>query len=136
MDLIFPSERDFDNWNKQKKELNYTTKSLPNFVEKEVWWTTQGINIGDEIYGKPPIFTRPAIIIRKYNKRLFFGALMSTKAKANKYYIPICVNKKVVFVIISQLRTLSSKRLCSRIGEINDEDFRHIADTIKRLCLP
>ncbi|MEK7104887.1 MAG: hypothetical protein AAB868_02505 [Patescibacteria group bacterium] len=40
-------EKDFDNWNKRKKEIN---SEEPNFYhEKEIRWCSLGINIGNEI---------------------------------------------------------------------------------------
>ena len=44
-------EKDFDNWNIQKKRAQ-AIKERPMFKEREVWWCTLGVNIGDEQDGK------------------------------------------------------------------------------------
>ena len=38
-------EKEFDQWNKEKKEKD-TGTMWPAFYEREVWWAHVGINIG------------------------------------------------------------------------------------------
>ena len=44
-------EKDFDGWNKEKKNVNNNgTQKL--FHEREIWWASFGVNIGREQDGK------------------------------------------------------------------------------------
>ena len=40
-------DKDFDSWNKEKKEIN-SHDELVLFHEREIWWCSIGINVGDE----------------------------------------------------------------------------------------
>lgn len=44
-------QKDFDSWNEQKKQLENTQKTVL-FKEREIWWTSIGVNIGNESCGK------------------------------------------------------------------------------------
>lgn len=87
--------KDFGNWNIRKKDLDRRTSRPPFFKEKEVWWLSIGVNIGYEEDGKGRNFARPVLILRKFNNQLFLGIPLSTKTKANIYYIEfVNQNKK------------------------------------------
>ena len=59
--------KDFDKWNKNKKELE--NASIKKYVHpKEIWWCSLGVNIGAEIDGKNENFERPIIVMKVYNK--------------------------------------------------------------------
>jgi mRNA interferase MazF len=72
--------KEFDNWNEQKKCL-HKIEQLPMFSEREVWWCSLGVNVGDEQDGKGENFTRPVLVLKKFNRNLFVGVPMSTKIK-------------------------------------------------------
>ena len=111
-------EKDFDSWNKKKKELHLASHEPPFFKERDVWWTSIGTNLGYEEDGKGEHFVRPVLIIKKFNRYLFLGFPMSTKLKDNKYYLPITLQGKTVSVLISQIRIISSKRLWNKFASI------------------
>lgn len=43
--------KNFDEWNIIKKQIEKTDK-IVEFSETEIWWTSIGLNIGDEEDGK------------------------------------------------------------------------------------
>lgn len=45
-----------------------------------------GQNIGFEQNGKGDNFVRPVIILKKFNKNMFFGIPLSTQIKDGKFY--------------------------------------------------
>ena len=63
--------KDFDKWNKKKKEINY---SIQNILPKirEVWWLSIGLNVGVEEDGKNNNFKRPVLVIKVFNRQCFF----------------------------------------------------------------
>ena len=61
--------KDFDNWNKEKKILESTANETLVFHEREIWWCSIGLNVGDEQDGKNDYFERPVLVIRKFNKK-------------------------------------------------------------------
>jgi mRNA interferase MazF len=73
-------EKDFDSWSSLKKRLD-SLDNLPFFNEKEIWWCSIGLNIGSEIYRKGKTFTRPVLILRKFNKSSFLAVFINDKSK-------------------------------------------------------
>lgn len=96
----------------------------------EVYWCALGENIGDEENGKGDAFTRPVLIIKKFNNNIFWGIPMSTKLKDNKYYIRVILKNTPQSVMISQLRVLDVKRLEQYIGYISRNDFHKVRSSL------
>lgn len=57
-------QKDFDNWNKEKKNIN-TRKELIFYRQREIWWCALGINIGFEQDGSDIEYRRPVLILTK-----------------------------------------------------------------------
>lgn len=118
-------EKNFDSWNIEKKKIhNQETKVL--FHEREIWWCSIGLNIGDEQDGKNELFERPVLVIKKFNNRLAWVLPLSTKAKAGPYYFIFNHDGKDFSVILSQLRLVSGYRFQRRIRKIRVELFDEI----------
>jgi mRNA interferase MazF len=83
--------------------------------------------------GKGPNFTRPVLIVKKFSKYLFLGLPLSTKLKDNIYYYPITLKGNTVSVLISQLRTFSSKRILNKIGELDSKDYQSVLKHLKKV---
>lgn len=116
--------KDFDSWNKIKKELSEGKRVY--FYKGEVWFTSIGKNIGDEEDGKNFSFERPVLIVRKFNNNIFLGVpLTSNEKKEGKYY-----HKLISFPgstgILSQIRLFDAKRLLRLMGKINNEELKDI----------
>jgi mRNA interferase MazF len=45
-----------------------------------------GLNMDDEQDGKGSEYVRPVLIIKKFNKNLFWGCAISSKLKSNNLY--------------------------------------------------
>ena len=110
-------QKDFDNWNQLKPKLD-ATKKMPTFQEREIWWCSIGINIGNEEDGKSEMFSRPILIIRKFNDIIFWGLPLTTAIKDNRYYYKISFQGKNVCAMLSQLKMLDSRRLTTKIGQL------------------
>ncbi len=101
-------------------------RSQPTFKEGELWWCSIGMNIGVEIYGKGDRFTRPVIVLRKFNANSFFGIPLTTKLKYGKWYVPMEHGGTESRAIISQARIFDGKRLVGKMGALNKADFQRI----------
>ena len=118
-------EKDFDSWNILKKKLDENKKS-PFFKARDVWWCSIGLNVGDEENGKSQFFSRPVLVIRKFNSRLFLGLPLTTQVKENKYYHKITFKNAQQCAMMSQLRILESRRMRSRMGDLPKGQFEEI----------
>jgi len=127
--------KDFDNWNEKKKTLNDALSKAPYFKEREIWWLSIGVNVGYEEDGKSNAFSRPVLVIRKFNRNLFLGVPLSTRVKVSPFYIFIIFDNRPMAVMISQLRVFSSKRLLGEMGKLEDVYYQNILSRIRELFL-
>lgn len=113
----------FVNWTKKKIRL-HTAEPEVFCHEREIWWCSLGANIGFEQDGKGDEYRRPILVIRRFNKSIFWGVPLTTKTKEGKYYYAIDLGDGLHrMVILSQLRLLDSKRLADKIGMLPKEQF-------------
>lgn len=132
-------EKDFKSWHSLKSRIN-TSQQLPTFKERELWWCSVGVNIGHEIDGKNQYFNRPVIVIRKFNKHIFWGVPLTTKFKDNPFYFPIDFtghekHPRKRYAMISHLRLYDSKRLHDKIGRLSYDQFEALQFALAGLII-
>lgn len=118
-------QKDFDTWNDMKK---FTDGRPDNFGvhEREIWWTSFGVNVGVEIDGKNKYFDRPALILRKFNRQMVWILPTTRQVKDEKFHEKFSFDGATYFVAITQIRTVSTKRLLRKIGMVSQEDFDRV----------
>ncbi len=123
-----------DTWNNLKKIIQEKKKRL-FFKNGEVWWAYLGKNIGSEQDGKNTTFTRPIVIIKKFNNHLFWAIPLTTQVKNNKYHCKISFGtpEKESYAMISQLRLMDGKRLKNKLGRINSFHAKNLKEKITNL---
>lgn len=63
-------KKDFDKWIRVKKQIDKQNK-LRSIKEGDIWWSSVGENVGNEICGKGDAYTRPVLVFKKLNERNF-----------------------------------------------------------------
>jgi mRNA interferase MazF len=117
--------KDFDKWNAYQKTLD--KQEFDGFCrEREVWWCALGVNIGSEQDGKNNGFERPALILKKISDELLLVAPFTSKLIKNRYRVDVKSTGKDSQAMLSQFRTISSKRLLKRIGYVKTDTFNII----------
>ena len=107
------------------KYKNTKTKTVKRFSA----WTKLKRKINDQGAipdGKNENFDRPVLIVKGFSRYLFWGIPLSTTPKRGQYYHPIVVNGNVSTVLLSQLRTLDTRRFIRKYGMLNHKDFAEI----------
>lgn len=115
-------EKDFTSWHKVKTEIQ-TKQSSATFQKRDIWWCRLGVNVGDEEDGKGANFNRPVLVVRKFNKRIFWGLPLTTQIKENPNYHKINFKNKIQCVMLTQLKLLDNKHLMTHMGKITMEQF-------------
>ena len=92
----------FTRWLKLKIIIHHSDLGERYFHEREIWWASIGANIGFEQNGKNENYERPVLIIKKFNKEIFWGLPLTSKEKSGKYYFATEYNQRKSFVILSQ----------------------------------
>ncbi len=117
-------EKDFDGWNKIKKETN--EKVLPEeffFYEREIWWSCLGVNIGREQDGQGDDFERPIIILKVLSPDTLIAVPLSTKKRIARFQVTITFGNLINYGLLDQIRVIDSKRLLRKIGMVKNSEF-------------
>ncbi len=110
--------KDFNKWNNFKKNIEVKNKNIYANLG-EVWWSNLGINIGSESCGKNNFFERPVLVIKVFNSNLLLVIPLTTRYKDISMHIELNINNKKSFLMLEQIRVISSKRLTRKINRIN-----------------
>ncbi len=129
------ASKDYWGWTARKITLN-DGRARPYFHERQVWWTAIGHNIGDEEDGKGNNFTRPVLIIKKFNRSLFYGIPLSTNLKTGKYYHTLTIRGKKRVALLSHMRDYDAKRLLNVLEVITEVEYFHLLLAVILLLKP
>ncbi|MBQ6438337.1 type II toxin-antitoxin system PemK/MazF family toxin [bacterium] len=122
----------FDQWNEKKKILQERAVNY-NFKERQVWWCKIGKNLGSEEYGKGENFIRPVLVVKKFNKKFFLGIPLSTKIHTGSWYRVFNFQKREIVALLAQTRAFSVKRLDHILGEVTNNDYQTIVNSLINL---
>ena len=129
--------KDFHGWHTLKQNLdNRQGASVPTIKEREIWWCSIGVNVGDEEDGHNELYNRPVLIVRKFNARIFWGVAMTTQMKDDPHYLEIDIKGCKRCVMLSHLRLYDSKRLLShksKMGKLSPKQFEAVKTALKDL---
>lgn len=126
-------EKDFQTWHKDKSDM-HEEKERPHFHEREIWFTSLGVNIGFEEDGKGRRFLRPVLVFKKFNNESFWGIPITKRIKTGKYYFSLNIEGRGLNnLILSQLRMMDAKRLHYKIGVMNEDNYREVKQKLKHL---
>jgi len=130
-------EKEFDKWNEIKKKIQQSNK-IWTIKPREIYWVKIGKNIGYEMYGKDEEFLRPVLILKRFNKYSFLGIPLTSIEKNNDFYVKVTPYKKdkKSFVIISQIRFFSTKRIKSKFSKISQQEFENILEKVSKIVMP
>jgi len=125
--------KEFDKWNEVKKNVD-NRKKIINFKEREIFWARIGENVGFEQNGKGSEFSRPLLIVRKLNKRLFLGVPLTTSIRDGSYFYQFSfLDNQISTALLVQARVFDIKRVDKKIGMINKDDFIKLKEKLKNL---
>ncbi|HTH92922.1 MAG TPA: type II toxin-antitoxin system PemK/MazF family toxin [Candidatus Paceibacterota bacterium] len=124
--------KDFDRWNGLKKKIDQRNRK-PYAHSREIWWCSLGINIGVETDGKNDYFERPVLIIKVYNKESLLVLPITSKENNDPFHFEIHFKNITTWIKLTQLRTISTKRLYRKIRTLDQETFTVLISKIKEL---
>ncbi len=126
-------KKKFLEWIKIKEFLHFK-KNPAGFNEQEIWWANIGENIGHEENGKDTRFVRPFVVIKKFNGNLLFDIPCSSIIKKSEYYHLITIEEPgfETNALLSQARTISSKRLVGMINKMSSDSFRELKTALTK----
>ena len=127
--------KNFDKWNNLKRETNQKEKIL-YFHPRQIWFIRLGQNVGFEQDGKGNEYLRPVIVLKKFNRRVFWAVPLTTNLKQGNLYFPVNNSGgKRAMAILSQIRLIDAKRLKYKIGDIEKNVFAELKKAIAEILL-
>ncbi|MBX4198640.1 type II toxin-antitoxin system PemK/MazF family toxin [Candidatus Parcubacteria bacterium] len=126
-------DKEFDKWNELKKKIEADTSKPDRFPKcGEVWMSNLGRNIGFEQNGSGNNFSRPVLVVTKFNNHMFWCIPLSTKQKRFDFYFNYTdPDDKKVSAILAQMRLVSVKRLKRKLYDINSDELEKIKNKLK-----
>ena len=67
----------FRAWHKLKYKISHNSDLPLGYKERDIWWLSLGHNVGVEEDGKGEMFNRPVLVVKGFNKDLFWGVPLS-----------------------------------------------------------
>ena len=119
-------------WCNTKQHIECSNTML-NIRIRGVYWVSVGENIGYEQNGKNKNFERPVLVVRVFNKNMFFGVPLTSarKNKKSNYYFSLMHKGKEYFAILPQARLFSTKRILRFIRKIEISEFKELKDQLR-----
>jgi mRNA interferase MazF len=125
--------KNFLEWIGLKEKLHNNISKPPLVREGDLWWISLGENIGSEMNGKSGLFSRPVVIIKKLAHGFYLVSPTTSKPHEGTWYVKIEFANKETFVCLHQIRTVDYRRLSTRMGQIDSDDFFLIKEAFWRL---
>ncbi len=123
--MLIWMEKDFDRWNEKKSKLDNTIPRF-SFKEREIWFCYLGTNIGHEQDGDVRKFLRPVLILKKFSNKIFFGIPLTHTPKFGKDFFTVINDPGVSIALLSQARTLDSRRLFYYSAIMSEGEFESL----------
>jgi mRNA interferase MazF len=125
--------KDYDVWNGLKKKIQSGTDAPGYFPQEgEVWVSSFGKNIGREQNGSGDSFSRPVLVVKKFNNHMFWCVPLSTKQKALDFYFNFTdPYGQKVSAILAQLKLISVKRLKRKLYELVPDTLAKIKEGLR-----
>ncbi len=118
--------KNFDEWNEEKKKID--AKRSTSFPSNgEIWICKLGLNIGREQNGGRKDFSRPVLVVYKFNNEMFWVVPLSTKQKDLDFYHNFTdLTKNKVSVILAQMKLVSINRFERMLYKMEKCEFEKV----------
>lgn len=123
----------FLEWMTVKEKLHNTNAEPPLVKERDLWWVSFGENIGSEMNGKSKLFSRPGVVVKKLSRGFYLVAPTTSRKKEGTWYVRIQQEGREIFICLHQVRTIDYRRLSTRLGVVDEEDFKKIKEAFNKL---
>ena len=122
-------------WIGLKERLHNIGDRPPLVSQGDIWWVSLGENVGSEINGKSKLFSRPVIIFKKLAHGFYFVIPTTTQIREGSWYVPFRHQEREMVACLHQARAIDYRRLSSKIGTLDDEDYTRIKSGFASLYL-
>ncbi|PIR41655.1 MAG: hypothetical protein COV31_00035 [Candidatus Yanofskybacteria bacterium CG10_big_fil_rev_8_21_14_0_10_46_23] len=127
------NRKDFDRWNESKKNI-HLNKSGRFYREREIWWCSVGVNVGNEQDGGGKLFQRPVLVVKGLSRRTCIVIPLTTSENKHPMRVRLGdIGGKESSVVISQLRVVDTQRFNERLSILSKSRFTSIQKAVREL---
>ncbi len=83
--------------------------------------------------GKSERFSRPVLILKKLAHGFFLIAPTTTQPREGTWYVHVKLKEQDEYVCLNQIRTIDYRRLSSKLGQIDTDNFDAVRERFWRL---
>jgi mRNA interferase MazF len=114
-------------WIGLKERLHDIKHAPPLVSERDIWWASVGVNVGSEINGKSGLFSR------QLSHNFYFVVPTTTQQREGSWYVAFGQHGKSMSACLHQARAIDYRRLSSRLGKIDGDDFARVKAGLRTL---
>ena len=125
--------KNYELWCGRKKDINIS-KTKIIFNEWDIWFLSLWKNIWYEEDWKWKMFSRPVLIMKKFNSYVFYWIPLTSVKKENKFHYAFDWKTwKISYAILSQMRLFDFRRLEEHIWNISYANMKELKRQLKKL---
>ena len=122
--------KDFISWCKKKQKIENRKIKYPK--RREIWWVDLGVNIGSEQDGVGYLFERPVLILKTFANGTCLVAPLTRAEVDSKFAYKVIYGDKASYILLTQIRLISTKRLRRVIWRIDIHRFDIIKELVRK----
>lgn len=123
--------KEYNKWNEKKQAIELVQEKEILFKEGEIWWSSVGMNVGNEIFGKGEDFTRPVLVFKKLSQNSCIVLPVTTQEKVGSWFTPVALNGGLRWVMLYQIRMTHVSRFQRRLGQLSPADYSRVRKMLK-----
>lgn len=127
--------KQFLQWIGLKERLHTINHKPPLVSQGDIWWVSIGENVGSEVNGKSKLFSRPVIIFKKLAHGFYFVIPTTTQIREGTWYVKFRQQEREMVACLHQARVIDYRRLSTKLGTLDDEDYSRTKDGFRSLYL-
>ena len=125
-------EKDFDSWNKLKKQLDKIESN--NYIKEwDIFWCSIWLNIKSESLWKWEKFRRPVLVLKKLSYENYIIIPLSTKIKTWTWFKNYTIDWIEYTALLYQVKMMNIKRFYVRKSHMDYSNFLEIKKRLKQL---
>lgn len=118
-------QKDFAGWAKVAEEVEKRERKT-DIKQGAIYWANLGVNIGSELVGKGNDFSRPVLVLEKFNQRMVLAMPITSQIYNRRGYCEIVVAGKMERLVLEQARPVDILRIGDFLDEVAPDELEKI----------
>lgn len=123
----------FLSWIGLKEKLHDANHNPPHVSEGDIWWASRGgeCRIRDQRQERSVLAAGGDL--QEVSHGFYFVVPTTTRERTGSWFVRFRQNDKTMIACLHQARSIDHRRLSSKLGTIDDEDFERVRTGFRNL---